>query len=58
MYKVIKQFNGHKIGEVIELNERRAKSELRNGNVEVNVKAEKETIENKIEKRVYKNKRK
>lgn len=58
MYKVIKQFNGHKIGEVIELNERRAKSELRNGNVEVNVKAEKETIENKIEKRVYKNKSK
>lgn len=33
-YKVIKPFNGLTPGDIIELNERRAKSELSNGNVE------------------------
>jgi hypothetical protein len=61
MYKVIKEFNGHKVGDIIELNDRRAKSEIRNENVELNdatVKKEKETIKNKIEKRTYQNKSK
>jgi hypothetical protein len=60
MYKVINEFNGHKLGDEIELNDRRAKSELRNGNVEkvmeMPKKAEKEEIEVKVEKTVYKNK--
>lgn len=62
MYRVIKEFNGHKVGDVIELNDRRAKSELNNGNVELttmpNKKKEKRTIKNKIEKRTYQNKKK
>jgi len=33
MYTVIKEFNGFKVGDTIDLNERRAKSELANGNV-------------------------
>ena len=56
MYKVVKSFNGLKIGQVIELNDRRAKSELRNGNV-VRYKAEKTVIKNKAEKKTYSNKK-
>ena len=53
MYKVIKEFNGHKVGDTINLNDRRAKSELNNGTIK---KAEKATVKNKAEKRTYKNK--
>jgi hypothetical protein len=57
MYRVINDFNGHKIGDIIELNDRRAKSELRNGNIEmVFPKIEHDPIVKKIEKRVYENK--
>jgi len=58
MYKVINEFNGHKLGDEIELNDRRAKSELRNGNVEKVMERpeKKRDIETKIEKRTYKNK--
>jgi len=33
MYKVVKKFSGANVGDVIDLNARRAVSELRNGNV-------------------------
>ena len=33
MYIVTKEFNGLKIGDKVELNDRRAKSEIANGNV-------------------------
>ena len=58
MYKVINEFNSHKLGDEIELNDRRAKSELRNGNVEKVMKRpeKKRDIETKIEKRTYQNK--
>lgn len=45
-YKVVKKFSDAAVGDVIELNDRRAKSEIRNGNV----------VEYKQEKVAYKNK--
>ena len=61
MYRVIRDYENYKVGDIIELNERRAKSEIANGNVEwyaePKKKAEKkEEIEKKIEKRIYQNK--
>jgi len=53
LYKVIRQFNNYRPGAVIDLNDRRAKSELRNGNV-VEYKEEKIIYETKQEKgKVY-----
>lgn len=46
--KVVNPFNDNKKGDVIELNDRRYKSELRNGNV---VKAETPTYQNKAYKK-------
>jgi len=37
MYKVINKFDDSEVGDVVELNDRRAKSELRSKNVEVYV---------------------
>jgi hypothetical protein len=60
MYKVINEFDGHKLGDEIELNDRRANSELRSGNVEKVMdqpkKAEKQEVKDKVEKAIYKNK--
>lgn len=49
LYKVVREFNGYRPGTVIELNERRAKSETRNGNV-TEYKEEKVTYQTKEEK--------
>jgi hypothetical protein len=54
-YKVIKEYNGLKVGDIVELNERRAKSEVRHGNV-IEAKAAKKTAKQKMEKITYKNK--
>lgn len=50
LYKVVKQFNDYQPGTVIELNERRAKSEIGNGNV-VEYKEEKLKYKTKEEKK-------
>lgn len=59
LYKVIKPFNDFAPGVVIELNERRAKSEIGNGNV-VEYKEEKAVYKTKEEKKgkVYRKKKK
>lgn len=44
MYKVIHKFGGSEVGDVIELNDRRARSELRNGNVVPYVKPKKKPV--------------
>lgn len=62
MYKVVKEFNGHNVGDVIDLNDRRAKSELSNGNVVASLDDVKDpsppTVKRsaKVEKKVYENK--
>lgn len=58
MFKVVKQFNDYRVGDVIELNDRRAKSELRNGNVVAHYEpsGKPKQVKRKVEKTVYKNK--
>jgi hypothetical protein len=51
-YKVVKEFDGHSVGDIVELNDRRAKSELRNGNVM----EAKQPPKKKMEKITYQNK--
>jgi len=48
-YKVVKNFNESHTGDVIWLNDRRAVSELRNGNI-IEVKEEKKAYKTKEEK--------
>lgn len=48
-YKVIKKFSDANIGDIVDLNERRAKSELANGNVK-EYKQERKTKELKRKK--------
>jgi len=49
LYKVVRQFNSYRPGTIIDLNERRGKSELNNGNV-VEYKEEKVIYQTKQEK--------
>jgi len=55
-YKVVKGFNDSREGDLVWLNDRRAKSELRNGNVS-ELKVEKVEIKTKEEKIVVQNKK-
>jgi len=48
-YKVLRNFSESNIGDIIWLNDRRAKSELRNGNI-IEVKEEKKAYKTKEEK--------
>lgn len=58
--RVINKFRDDvEVGDIIELNDRRAMSEIAHGNVEIYEspkKAEKKPVRNKAEKKTYKNK--